>query len=244
MALTSLARRNEWISFLPNSGIDWRTKIRSPYPSEYNTDYAIYDYKGFSLLGDDAQTFNFSYNTGTGRFDFISSSDLYFNIGSDISPGKLVLRHQLKFDDLVETKIQFYSNSYAIEVAALTLKTRSDRYLWWGSDTNQDAMILDGNTGDLTIEGNLTAAGISLPGFQIYRIDRSGGYAIDDIISVPDFQTDSTLLIVDQRVYLRRTDGNINDYEFEEINNNEIKFHIEIESSIDYPIFLIYTPSV
>lgn len=228
MTLLSIAKKNEWVNFLPSSGIENVFKVRSPLPSQYSNYYTQYRYDGFYFLNDDDYL---DFKFASSRFEFESNVDVYFDVGSS---GKVLISNTLKFDDTIATKIQFYSNSYAIEVAANTLKVRSDRYLWLGSDTNEDAVIIDGNTGNVTIEGTLTAGSlVNTNGSSIQSIDRSSGFAINDTVTVSEFVLNSTRLYVDRRVYIRGVD-------YEEQDTTTIKFLVEIKSSSEYPIYLEY----
>lgn len=174
--LKSLTKRNEWIFFLPNSGIDRQTKIRSPLPSQHETHYAIYDYRGFSLTGS-----NYSMS-----FQYDSSAD------------------EFVFDHVED--VRFTGN-----------------------------VIIDGTlTADEVIGGSIAT--------KILKIDRASGYVKGEIISVNDFKTDTTKLIVDRRSYIRKTTENVTNYDFEEINNDQIKFNVRIDANNTYPIYLEYQP--
>lgn len=226
--IRSIVKKSEWVRFLPDSGFDNSFKIRNPLPTKYSTYYTEYRHNGFKFLNNENYL---DLDFASSRFEFESNSDIYFDVGSG---GKVLVSNLLKFDDVVTTKIEFYSHSYAVEVAANTLKIRSDWYLWLGSDTNQDAVIIDGNTGDVTIEGTLTANNlVNSSGTSIQAIDRSSGYAINDTVTVNAFVLNSTRLYVDRRVYIRGVD-------YEEQDTTTIKFLVEIEPSSEYPIYLEY----
>ncbi len=63
----------------------------------------------------------------------------------------------IEFADYLGDKIRFYSDSYAIGVSPYDLDIRSDRNIRFHSDTNQDAAVIDGDTGKLTLEGPVSS---------------------------------------------------------------------------------------
>lgn len=73
-----------------------------------------------------------------------------------LQANQIIPKNVIQFDDVTGQKINFYSTSYAIKVLPFILGIQSDRYIYLGSDTNTDSIIIDGDTGNLQIEGDLT----------------------------------------------------------------------------------------
>lgn len=76
-------------------------------------------------------------------------------------------------------KLYFWGRDYAVDIAALTLLIRSDKYINLGSDENSTAFTLNGDTGDLVLSGGLAT---------VDDIETSGAIWLDDSIQ---FQADS-----------------------------------------------------
>jgi len=62
------------------------------------------------------------------------------------------------FEDYLGDKITFYSDMYKIGISPYDLDITSEQYIKWHSDTNNDAMVLDADVGDATVERDFAAA--------------------------------------------------------------------------------------
>ena len=100
-------------------------------------------------------------------FISITDSDLRLNSNLDIrlnpvGNAKILLTTMVEMDDFLGDKIRFYSHSYAIGVDNPKIfRLQSDRYLYLGSDTNTNSVIIDGDNGDITSERNIIGATIN-----------------------------------------------------------------------------------
>lgn len=72
-----------------------------------------------------------------------------FEATGDIAAhGDVFAGDKFRFTDMaVGDKIWFYSSTYAMGIAYLTLQATSDRYFSWGSDTHPSTGLFDGDTG-------------------------------------------------------------------------------------------------
>ncbi len=130
-----------------------------------------------NFLGDKLRFFDASYRIGISPFDLDIVSDRNVKFHSDTVEDLMVIagddgdvtvkRHitsggdmlsggVFKFaSDSIGDKLLLYGTIFRMAISASTVDFYSDRNFKWHSDTNSDAMLLDGDTGKLTLEGPL-----------------------------------------------------------------------------------------
>jgi len=151
-----------------------------------------------------------------------AARDIYIDpTWNGLAPGTLIFASApIQFPDLTGDKISLYSGSYKLGVSSLAFDFTSDAYFKWHSDTNPDAMILNGDTGDLSLEGGMSVSG----GLSASTLNTGQGanelYDMDQNVlttSTPTFDgitsTDHIILSDDKRVgtsstYWTFDDGN------------------------------------
>ncbi|MGC9330063.1 MAG: hypothetical protein ACP5I1_20675, partial [Candidatus Hinthialibacter sp.] len=131
-------------SLASSGGIDSATLAASG-----GIDCATLATSGDLRVGSETEGFRF---TTEGESDAIETQkDLLLQPAAG---AKIIPATMMEFPDDVGDKIRFFSHAYAIGISPFDLDYRSDLYHKWHSDTNEDAMILNGDTGDLTIGGD------------------------------------------------------------------------------------------
>ena len=90
---------------------------------------------------------------------FLAARDIYIDpTWGGLVDAIIVPCAPMAFPDDLGDKMTFYSDSYAIGVSPFDLDIRSDQNIKFHSDTNEDAAVLNGDTGTLGLEGNLGVA--------------------------------------------------------------------------------------
>jgi len=91
----------------------------------------------------------------------------------------------VEFDDYIGDRLRFYSTAYKIGISSFDLDYTSDLWHKWHSDTNDDAMRLNGDTGDLYIEGSFYGDGSNLTGISFAYTELTGNPS--DVITAGDY---------------------------------------------------------
>ncbi len=131
------------------------------------------------VLGDKITFWSHSYKIGLSPFDLDVTSDRNIKFHSDTAEdlfqilgdeGDIVAKNNVTAGANVYAvtafrfveqqpgdKIYLYYPNYKISISPNDLDVFSDRYIRFHSDTNEDAMVLDADPGDLTVEGRMKA---------------------------------------------------------------------------------------
>lgn len=152
------------------------------------------------FLGDKIRFYSHAYSIGVSAFDLDITSDRNIKFHSDTVPdlvqiigdaGNLIVKNDIevgstyKFSsDSTGDKMYWYSVLYKTYIDTNILGQQSDRYFYWGSDTNTDAMILDGDTGNLFLDGIVTGNGSGLTNLNVSWSDLSG--SPQDVITLQE----------------------------------------------------------
>ncbi len=189
------------------------------------------------FLGDKIRFYSHSYSIGVSAFDLDITSDRNIKFHSDTVPdlvqiigdiGDLIVKHDVesggvyKFSaDTTGDKLLLYSTLYRLAVSSNTFDAYSDWYFKWHSDSNSDAMILDANTGNLTIEGTFTGNGSGLTNISIPWTSLTGNPSSVIALQAPLYWVNGNTIGI-QDYYVKKSgdtmSGTLN------MNNNIIRY--------------------
>ncbi len=142
------------------------------------------------FLGDKIRFYSHSYSIGVSPFDLDITSDQNIKFHSDTVPDLMVILGddgdvQIKRDiqagrDVISTglfkfaqdstgdKLRLFGTLYRLAISASTMDFYSDANFAWHSDTQSNSMLLNGDTGRLTLSGPLKLPVYnSLPGGEV-----------------------------------------------------------------------------
>lgn len=193
------------------------------------------------FLGDKIRFYSHAYSVGVSAYNLDFKSDRDFRFSSDTvsdlfriyETGNVVAKSDVyagaafRFSNMsVGDKAYWFGNLYKTYIAANTLGQQSDRYFYWGSDSNTDAMILDGDTGNLWLDGIITGNGSGLTDL-VYTFAGIQGSASDKIsLAAPLYWVDGNTIGIQADYYVKRSGdtmtGTLN-------MNNNIIYHPRIQ---------------
>jgi hypothetical protein len=123
------------------------------------------------FLGDKIRFYSHSYSIGVSPYDLDITSDQNIKFHSDTVPDLMVIQGdegdvQVKRDvisggvfkfsqDSAGDKLRLFGTLYRLAISSSTMDFYSDQNFAWHSDTQEDAMLLNGDTGRLTLSGPL-----------------------------------------------------------------------------------------
>jgi len=154
------------VRFLPNS--------TGPKIKYYQDSYQV-AVEAFTLVQQSDQDFEWRSDTINNLMDLTESGDL--STLQDITAGRDIIAT----DDVIATdifqhssdsvgdKYRLYSTAYKMGISPNDFDFTTDYFFKWHSDINDDAMVLDGDTGNLTLEGGWVIGGTANAANQVIQ---------------------------------------------------------------------------